>query len=88
MRGLRIARNMDQRTTAEKAGVAEKSIRNLEAGRGSTVETLIRTLKALDYLEGIEMLAPEPTVDPMALLRSSKPRQRVRRARGPHRPNP
>jgi hypothetical protein len=68
--------------------VAEKSIRNLEAGRGSTVETLIRTLKALDYLEGIEMLAPEPTVDPMALLRSSKPRQRVRRARGPHRANP
>lgn len=74
---------MDQRTTAERAGVAEKSLRNLEAGRGSTVETLLRTLKALDYLQGIEMLAPEPTVDPMALLRSSKPRQRVRRPRGP-----
>lgn len=69
---------MDQRTTAEKAGIAEKSLRNLEAGRGSSIETLLRTLKALDSLEGIEMLAPEPSIDPLALLRSAKPRARAR----------
>src|SRR5258708_22052356 len=82
VRGLRLSRNMDQRQTADKAGVSEKALRNLETGRGSTVETLLRTLKALDYTQGIEMLAPEVTVNPLALLRSAKPPQRVRR---PHR---
>ena len=83
VRRLRLARNTDQRATAGKAGISEKALRNLEAGRGSTVETLLRTLKALDALQGIEMLAPEVTVDPLALLHTSKPPQRVRRPRKP-----
>ncbi|MGO9088391.1 MAG: helix-turn-helix domain-containing protein [Candidatus Sulfotelmatobacter sp.] len=81
VRMLRLSRNIDQRATADKAGISEKALRNLEAGRGSTVETLLRTLKALDCLQGIEMLAPEVTVNPLALLHSSKPPQRVRRPR-------
>ena len=81
VRRLRLARNTDQRATADKAGISEKALRNLEAGRGSTVETLLRTLKALDALQGIEMIAPEVTVDPLAILRSSRPPQRVRRPR-------
>ena len=81
VRKLRLSRNMDQRATADKAGVSEKALRNLETGRGSTVETLLRILKALDFVQGIELLAPEVTVDPLALLRSSKPQQRVRRPR-------
>lgn len=81
LRQLRLQKNLEQRTTAEKAGIAEKSLRNLEAGRGSSVETLIRVLKALDFLEGIDMLAPRPSVNPLALLNSTKPRERVRRRR-------
>jgi len=81
IRKLRLSRNMDQLTTANKAGISEKALRNLEAGRGSTVETLLRTLKALDSLQGIEMLAPDVTVNPLALLRSAKAPQRVRRSR-------
>ncbi len=88
LRRLRLWRNVDQRATAEKAGVSEKALRNLESGRGSTVETLLRTLKALDYLQGIETLAPEVTVDPIALLHRLKPQQRVRRARGPLKAKP
>ncbi len=85
---LRLSRDLDQRTTAEKAGIAEKSLRNLEAGRGSTVETLLRTLKALDSLEGLKMLAPEATVSPLALLRHAKTRQRVRRPRASRKAQP
>jgi transcriptional regulator with XRE-family HTH domain len=81
LRKLRLSRNIDQRATADKAGISEKALRNLESGHGSTVETFLRTLKALDFLEGIEMLAPEPSVDPLAMLRTSKPPQRVRRPR-------
>jgi transcriptional regulator with XRE-family HTH domain len=76
LRRLRRTRGLDQRATAERAGISEKALRNLEGGHGSTVETLLRTLKALDALDGLEMLVPEATVNPLALL----PR-RVRRPR-------
>ena len=81
LRRLRLSLNLDQRSTAEKAGISEKALRNLETGRGSTVESLLRVLKALDHLDGLDSLAPEISVDPMALLRQSKPAQRVRRPR-------
>ena len=83
LRRLRLNRNLDQRTTAEKAGISEKALRNLEGGHGSTVETLLRVLKALDNLQGIEMLAPEISVNPLDLLRQSKAPQRVRRSAKP-----
>jgi transcriptional regulator with XRE-family HTH domain len=79
---LRIAKNLDQITTAEKAGISEKALRNLEAGRGSSIETLVRVLKALDSLDGLRLLAPKPSVSPLALLRNSETaRRRVRRSR-------
>lgn len=81
LKRLRLNRNLDQRSTAEKAGISERALRNLESGQGSTVETLLRTLKALDYLQGINMLAPEASVNPLDLLRQSKAPQRVRRAK-------
>jgi transcriptional regulator with XRE-family HTH domain len=80
MRQLRLSRNIDQRAVAEKAGIARAALQNLEAGRGS-LQTLLRTLKALNYLEGIEMLAPQPTVNPLALLKTKSPPQRVRHPR-------
>jgi transcriptional regulator with XRE-family HTH domain len=80
---LRISRNLEQRTAADKAGISEKTLRNLEAGRGSTVESLVRVLKALDSLDGLELIAPQPSVSPLALLRRAEPRRRVRRSTGP-----
>ena len=80
---LRLNRNLDQRTTAEKAGVSEKALRNLETGRGSTVETLLRVLKALECLQGLEMLAPEVSVNPLDLRRQPNAAQRARRAAKP-----
>ena len=81
LKELRIAKNLDQITTAEKAGISEKALRNLEAGRGSSIETLVRVLKALDSLDGLRLLAPKPFVSPLALLRHSQTaRRRVRRS--------
>jgi transcriptional regulator with XRE-family HTH domain len=80
LQALRRSKNLDQITTAEKAGMSEKALRNLEAGRGSTIESFLRVLKALDSLDGLELLVPKPSVSPLALLRSSKARQRVRQS--------
>jgi transcriptional regulator with XRE-family HTH domain len=83
VRQLRLSRNVDQRTTAERAGISLRALGKLENGRGSTLETLLRTLRALDYVQGIETLAPSVTVNPLAMLKSPRPPQRVRRSRKP-----
>jgi len=90
IRQLRLSRNINQRAAAEKAGVTRAALQNLEAGRGSSVQTLLRILKALNYLEGIEMLAPQPTVNPLALLKTKTPPQRAhhRRLARPTKANP
>lgn len=80
LRRIRLHGNTDQITIAERAGISEKALRNLESGRGSSVETLVRVLKALDFLQGIDMLAPDVGVNPLELLRRAKAqRQRARR---------
>jgi transcriptional regulator with XRE-family HTH domain len=81
VRQMRLSRNLDQRTVADKAGISLRALSKLENGRGSTVETFLRTLRALDYVKGIEALAPQPTVNPIALLNSPSPPRRVRRPR-------
>jgi transcriptional regulator with XRE-family HTH domain len=90
IRQLRLSRNIDQRAAAEKAGVTRAALQNLEAGRGSSLQTLLRILKALNYLEGIEILAPQPTVNPLALLKTKTPPQRARHHRlaRPRKANP
>src|ERR1700692_3117579 len=83
LRQVRLSRNVDQRATAEKAGITRSALQNLEAGKGSSVQTLLRILKALNYLEGIEALAPEPTVNPLAMLKTKKAPRRASRQRTP-----
>jgi len=77
----RISRNFSQDELARRAGISLKTLRNLEHGEGSSVETLVRTLKALDAVDALDWIAPVPTVSPLAMLKSIKPRQRVRKNR-------
>jgi transcriptional regulator with XRE-family HTH domain len=80
LKQLRISKDVDQITTAEKAGISEKSLRNLEDGSGSTVGSLLRVLKALNSLDGLQLIAPRPSDSPLPLLPHSKVRRRVRRS--------
>lgn len=81
VRRLRLNRNQDQAHIAAKAGVSERALRNLEAGQGSKLITLIRVLKALEALDSLDALAPEPSVSPMAMLSRGQAPQRASRPR-------
>lgn len=81
LRALRLNRNLAQREVAAKAGVSLRSVINLEGGKGSTVETLVRVLNAMDAAGVLETIAPQPQISPMALLHSPRPQRRVRRPR-------
>src|SRR3546814_13799756 len=78
LRRLRLARDLDQLTLADTAGVSEKALRNLEAGRGSSLSHLLQALREPDPLDLLDTLSPVASVSPMALLRGRPDRERPR----------
>ena len=53
LRGLRLRQNVDQRTLAARAGVALNVVKHLETGKGSTLASLVKVLRALGRDQGI-----------------------------------
>lgn len=81
--GKRIARyridsRMTQAELAEQAGVAKRTVERIEAGASVQFSTVIRILRVLDLLQGLDQMIPEPVPRPMDLLKQKgKVRQRV-----------
>lgn len=83
LRALRLSRDLDQAGLAARAGVSLSAVRSLEAGRGSTLHTLVRVTRALGREEWFASIAPVATINPLTVLRGAKPRQRAGRRGGP-----
>ncbi len=85
--GNRIARyRIDQQLTqadlAEQAGVSKRTVERVEAGASVQFTTVIRILRVLDLLQGVDRMVPEPVVRPMDLLKhKGKVRQRASSSR-------
>lgn len=84
LRQLRLRQNLDQRELAARAGVSWSVVKRLEAGKGATVESLVRVLRALGGADWLNTLAPQVSISPLqvAQARSRAPRQRARKRRG------
>jgi transcriptional regulator with XRE-family HTH domain len=80
IRRLRLRKNLTQDETARRAGLSRRSIFSLEKGRGGTLESLVRVLKALDSTDGLSAIAPEAGVSPLAVLHSPREQMRARRS--------
>ncbi|HEY5266139.1 MAG TPA: helix-turn-helix transcriptional regulator [Acidimicrobiales bacterium] len=71
VRRLRRRLELTQAELAERANVSSSSIKYLEAGKGSSLATVVRVAKALGRVDWLEAFTPpEPAVSPMALLRT------------------
>jgi transcriptional regulator with XRE-family HTH domain len=82
IRALRQRKRFTQAELAELANVSSSAIKYLEAGKGSSLSTLVRVARALDREEWLtSLLPPKPSVSPMATLRQ----QRLAQQRGPAR---
>jgi len=85
LRDLRLRQNLDQRRLAEQAGVALNVVKNLETGKGATVTSLVRVLRALGRADWMDSLAPAVSISPLQMLKAKPSRQRASRAKGmPH----
>lgn len=73
LRRLRLNKNLDQKTVAERSGISVRALRNLEGGQGSTVKTLIVVLRTLGREEWLQTVAPVATINPLILTRAAHP---------------
>ena len=74
----RIDLQMTQANLAEQAGVSKRTVERIEAGTSAQMSSIIRVLRVLDLLKGLDLLIPETGPRPMDLLRlKGKPRQRA-----------
>lgn len=69
LKRTRLQRNLTQRTLAEEAGISLATVRNLEDGKPSQLVTLIRVLRVLGMVGGLERAVPEPPPSPVEELR-------------------
>jgi transcriptional regulator with XRE-family HTH domain len=67
--GRRVVMGLTQAQLAKQAGVAKRTLERLEAGESSQLVTLIRVLRSLDAMAGVEQLLSAPEQSPMALLK-------------------
>lgn len=85
--GTRLARRrldlqLTQAEVAEQAGIAKRTLERIEAGASAQLSSLIRILRVLDALLGLDRMLPESGPRPMDLLkRKGKVRQRATRQR-------
>lgn len=83
LRSLRLRQNIDQRQLAERADVALNAVKHLEGGKGATVTSLVKVLRALGREEWLASLAPQVSISPLQMLKKSAPgRQRASPSRG------
>ena len=81
--GGRIARRrldlqLTQADVAEQAGIAKRTLERIEAGASAQMSSMIRLLRVLDLLPGMNQLFPETLASPMDMLkRKGKQRQRA-----------
>jgi putative transcriptional regulator len=77
----RLNKNLTQARLAGDAGVSLSTLNRMESGSSSQVNNLVRGLRALNLLENIDLLVPEPATSPIQQAKlAGKTRQRARPA--------
>ncbi len=84
----RLERQLTQAEMAKEAGVSKRTVERIEAGGSAQMSTIIRILRVLDLLPGLDHLIPEPGPRPMDLLKlKGKVRQRASPSQKPDQAN-
>lgn len=82
----RLELNVSQQGIALRSGLARRTITAVEQGQGGTLATFIEMLRAVDALEQLEDVLPDPGPNPLVLARlqeeplrrhASKPRRKA-----------
>jgi len=74
----RIDFGLTQAKLSQQAGVSKRTVERMEAGAAMQTQNLIRILRVLDLMQGLDQLIPETGPRPMDLLKlKGKERKRA-----------
>ncbi len=79
----RLDLRLTQADVAERAGLSKRTVERIEAGASAQLSSIIRLLRVLDLIPGLEIMIPETETRPMDLLK----RKGKIRKRAPSRPH-
>jgi transcriptional regulator with XRE-family HTH domain len=77
LEAYRISRNIRQSDLADMAGLSRMTVSKLESGKGGTLDSLLRVLRALGVEDRLQLIVPEAGISPLD-PRSGKGQQRQR----------
>lgn len=84
IRNRRLERNISQAELAERSGLSRRTITSVEHGEGATLSTLIALLRALQALDCLEQILPDPGPSPLLLAKlQEEPRKYASKPRKP-----
>jgi len=69
LESVRLLKNITQASLAEDAGVSRRTISRMENGKGISLDTFIRVMKALDLTDHLEALVPSSAIRPIERVR-------------------
>jgi transcriptional regulator with XRE-family HTH domain len=74
----RLELQLTQAEVAEQAGIAKRTLERIEAGASAQMSSMVRLLRVLDLLAGLDQMIPAAGPGPMALLQDKgRVRQRA-----------
>jgi transcriptional regulator with XRE-family HTH domain len=78
----RIDANLTQAQLAEEAGISKRTVERIEAGQSTDFVMLLRVLRVLKLLEGLDLSIPDAPQSPLVLLKGrGRARKRVGHSR-------
>lgn len=74
----RLNRNMTQNRVARLSGSSRNTVQALESGKGINLQSFVRILRAMDALDDLDALLPDPGLSPLqAAKMMGRTRQRA-----------
>lgn len=84
---IRLSQNISQADLAKQAGVSRSTLTRIADGKGVSLDSFIRVMKALGLAGHLAALLPDPDVRPVELVRNEgRQRQRASGKRKPSEP--
>lgn len=80
LRAIRLKKDMTQATLAKDAGVGLSVVINIEAGKGCSISSFIKVLRALNSLELLDAFFEEEPVSPVLMAQMMKKNPARKRA--------
>lgn len=77
LKALRLDRNINQSTLAERAGISVSALKALENGTGSTLRIFVAVLRVLKREDWLKSIAPVASINPLTMTRTANPRRRA-----------